>query len=83
MKQKILKVGNSAAVTIPKKWLDELGLQPGDEVVVNTDRVGEKLEVYSVRGKVRSDSGITPEFLDIVKGINKRYGKVLKKLADK
>ncbi len=30
MKQKIIKVGNSAAVTIPRKTLDEKGLKIGD-----------------------------------------------------
>ena len=34
MTQKVLKVGSSAAVTIPKKSLAELGLKPGDEVEV-------------------------------------------------
>jgi putative addiction module antidote len=38
MIQKILKVGSSAAVTIPKKSLDELGLEPGDQVLVEIDK---------------------------------------------
>jgi len=38
MTQKVLKVGSSAAVTIPKKSLEELGLKPGDEVVVEVDK---------------------------------------------
>ena len=33
MTQKVLRVGSSAAVTIPKKSLEELGLKPGDEVI--------------------------------------------------
>jgi len=32
MVQKIIKVGSSAAVTIPKKQLDELGLTYGDNI---------------------------------------------------
>lgn len=32
MTQKVLKVGSSAAVTIPKKSLAELGLKIGDQV---------------------------------------------------
>ena len=35
MTQKLLKVGSSAAVTIPKKSLKELGLKIGDEVRVD------------------------------------------------
>ena len=38
MIQKVLKVGSSAAVIIPKKSLKELGLRPGDEVSVDIDR---------------------------------------------
>jgi antitoxin component of MazEF toxin-antitoxin module len=37
MRQKILKTGNSLAVTIPSKFARILGLKPGDEVVVKTD----------------------------------------------
>lgn len=37
MTQKVLKVGASTDVTIPKKWLNEVGLKPGDEVVVQVD----------------------------------------------
>lgn len=37
MTQKVLKVGTSAAVTIPKKSLEELGLKIGDDVVVEVD----------------------------------------------
>jgi len=41
MIQKLLKVGSSAAVTIPKKSLRELGLEIGDEVTVNVDIANE------------------------------------------
>lgn len=38
MAQKILKVGSSAAVTIPKKSLEELGLKIGDNVILEIER---------------------------------------------
>ncbi|MBI2355895.1 MAG: AbrB/MazE/SpoVT family DNA-binding domain-containing protein [Candidatus Doudnabacteria bacterium] len=38
MTQKVLKVGSSAAVTIPKKSLEELGLKIGDQVSVEIDQ---------------------------------------------
>lgn len=38
MTQKVLKVGSSAAVTIPKKSLEELGLKLGDPVSVEIDK---------------------------------------------
>lgn len=37
MTRKILKVGNSAVVTIPKKYLEELGWNIGDQVFIQVD----------------------------------------------
>jgi antitoxin component of MazEF toxin-antitoxin module len=34
MTQKIIKIGSSAGITIPKNQLEELGLTVGDEVTV-------------------------------------------------
>ena len=38
MTQKVLKVGKSAAVTIPKGSLEDLGLKIGDEVTVEIEK---------------------------------------------
>ena len=46
MAQKVLKVGSSAAVTIPKKSLKELGLEIGDEVAVE---INTKEKTFMVR----------------------------------
>lgn len=35
MKQKILKAGNSLAVTIPSKFVKNIGIKLGDEVTVH------------------------------------------------
>jgi len=35
MVQKVIKIGTSAGVTIPKKQLDEMGVAIGDEVTIN------------------------------------------------
>ncbi|OGG22221.1 hypothetical protein A3D03_04700 [Candidatus Gottesmanbacteria bacterium RIFCSPHIGHO2_02_FULL_40_13] len=37
MIQKIIKVGNSAAVTIPKEFLLETGIRIGDEMIIETN----------------------------------------------
>ncbi len=52
MTQKVLKVGSSAAVTIPKKSLTELGLKPGDRVTVEIDK---KNKAFIVKRAVRVD----------------------------
>jgi len=43
MTQKVLKVGSSAAVTIPKKSLEELNWKIGDNVFVYVDLVQRKI----------------------------------------
>lgn len=39
MVQKVIKIGSSAGVTIPKKQLDELGISVGDEVRLTIEPV--------------------------------------------
>ena len=79
-KQKIIRVGNSVAVTIPKEVLQKTGWRPGDEVMVETDRMSEVMEVYGV-GLRKKDAGVTPELMGWVKDFHKQYGNDLKKLA--
>lgn len=76
MPQKILKVGTSAAVTIPKKSLEELGLKIGDPVRLEVDR-GRKAVV------VESFSKADEEILDWTRKFIKRYRKALEALAKK
>jgi len=45
MLQKVLKVGSSAAVTIPKRSLEELGLSVGDRVRVAVDPRARRISV--------------------------------------
>jgi antitoxin component of MazEF toxin-antitoxin module len=47
MVQKLLKVGSSAAVTIPKKSLGELGWDIGDELIVDVDQIKQSVTVKS------------------------------------
>ena len=56
MVQKIIQIGSSAGVTIPKKQLTELGLQVGDEVKVKIEPVNkvpaDKLELVALTQKL-------------------------------
>jgi putative addiction module antidote len=45
MIQKLLKVGSSAAVTIPKKSLKELGLKVGDSISLSFDRTNKRVTI--------------------------------------
>jgi antitoxin component of MazEF toxin-antitoxin module len=53
MYQKILKTGNSLAVTIPSKFVRILGLKPGDEVEVKSDLFKGTLRcTFTARGQM-------------------------------
>ncbi len=77
MTQKVLKVGSSAAVTIPKKSLEELGLKIGDQVRVEIDRRKGKVVIEPV-GKV-----VDRELLDWTSKFIGRYKPALEALAKK
>lgn len=47
MTQKVIKIGSSAGVTIPKKQLKELGIAIGDEVDIKITPKSAKLQGFS------------------------------------
>ncbi|MBI2430784.1 MAG: AbrB/MazE/SpoVT family DNA-binding domain-containing protein [Candidatus Levybacteria bacterium] len=82
MLQKVIQVGNSYAVTIPRGFADEIGIKPGQKVRVDEDFDTETLTVVPVESKIVKGS-LTPEFLKWLKGFNARYKDALKELAKK
>ena len=68
MVQKIIKIGSSAGVTIPKTQLKELGLEIGDEVKLTLEAVNKP-----------KHTKLLQEYEDFVK----QYGQTLKNLADR
>ena len=82
MIQKVLKVGSSAAVTIPKDSLKELGLKIGDKVKTNFD-IRKKVLTIS---PVQKDTELSPADQNIARltsNFIQRYRKDLENLADK
>lgn len=77
MIQKVIKVGDSAAVIIPKKSLKELGLRLGDEVSVEVDKKQRKV---SIQPSVKE---VDRELLNWTRKFIERYRPALKALADK
>ena len=79
MIQKIIKVGNSAAITIPKEFLKEAGLQIGDEMAVETNG---KLKMFLAKPKKQADQAtLTPEFKAWLDSFMEEYRPILTKLA--
>lgn len=72
MQRKLIKVGTSAAVLIPKAVLDEAHLKIGDIIHVEVSKTAAKT----------AKSGINPDVLEWTKKIRSRYAPLLKKLVD-
>ena len=77
MTQKVLKVGSSAAVTIPKGSLKELGLAIGDQVNVIVDKKSKRMVIEAVANDVDR------EVLDWTDSFIKRYRPALDALSKK
>ena len=76
MAQKILRVGSSAAVTIPKKSLKDLGLAIGDEVSVSIN--DDKKQVI-----IEPIMEVDKELIGWTRGFIGKYKKALDALASK
>ena len=76
MIQKLLRVGSSAAVTIPKKSLKELGLKIGDRVSVDIDK---KNKVVRIKPLIKVDK----ELSDWTDKFIEKYRLALEALAKK
>lgn len=77
MIQKVMKVGSSAAVTIPKKSLEELGLKIGDTVTLTIDSQSKQIVIGP------STSVVDREIVDWAKEFIERYRPALKALSKK
>lgn len=75
MKQKIIRVGNSAAVTIPKKFLDEAQLEIGSETDVVFDSESKEL-------KIKAGFSADKEIHELTQKIIAQYRPALEELAN-
>lgn len=79
MAQSIIQIGNSEGVAIPKEIRKKVGLKKG--VKVDVELTHDNRVVISKAGSKKPTTSITPEFIETLKRVNKRYGLALKKLA--
>lgn len=79
MVNKVLRVGDSAAVTIPKKTLQELGVKIGDQVVVTFEVNEHQVTIRPLKEKKHTIQNriarLTANFID-------RYRPALEKLSE-
>jgi putative addiction module antidote len=79
MIQKVLKVGSSAAVTIPKKSLEELGIKVGDTIMLEIDQ---RKKMVSIRPS-KKDTNRREKIAELTLDFINRYRSDLKALAEK
>lgn len=77
MARKIIRVGNSLAVTIPSDILEDLGLQAGVAVRIELDRERGGIVILPDSALLEVD----PEFDEMVQDIIDKYGPALESLA--
>lgn len=82
MKKKLIKVGNSYAITIPKSFLQDAALSYGQPLEVDIDSDSEVITIRKSTATKGKDN-ITPEFVDWLDKFNKKYKHVLTELAKK
>lgn len=79
MIQKIIKVGNSAAVTIPREFLLKSDLEVGDKMIMESDFLNKILLIkpQAMSRKIY----LSPEFFSWLSEISQKYEKTIKELA--
>jgi len=83
MLQKIIKVGNSSAITLPHKILKEEGLLPGDMFDVQVTKEPFRVILEPHKKLLHKKAAITPEFVRSVDEFIQAYRPALEELAQK
>lgn len=81
MFQKILKVGNSLAITIPKSFIDKTGFKAGDEVFLQQEPSSKSL-VITTRDRAQKMK-LSPDLFSWLNEVEQKYSDVIKDLAKK
>ncbi len=75
--QTVTKIGNSLGIIIPASLREDLGISQGTKLNL---QVTEDKSLLVSKGEAVTTQ-ITPKFIEILNGVNKRYGRALVKLA--
>ncbi|MGI8420477.1 MAG: AbrB/MazE/SpoVT family DNA-binding domain-containing protein [Candidatus Levyibacteriota bacterium] len=80
MKQKVIKVGNSLAITLPSAFVKDRGIKAGQEVYISLDA---HMDMLFLRTTKKGIAAITPEFKQWLEAFIENHADVLKDLAKK
>lgn len=78
-KQKVIKVGNSLAITLPAPFVRDGNINAGDELYIEHNADHKTLYVRPEKGQV--GDGLTPEFFEWLDEISEEYEDTIKALA--
>ena len=81
MVQKIIKVGNSLGITLPKEFVNQVKLSAGQTVVTSIDADSGILQVKTKTENNALKTSLSPDFVKRVDNFIDRYKPALKKLA--
>ncbi len=79
MQQKVIQIGNSSGITLPRSIRQNAGLKPGDKVEVNTK--GSDIIISPVK-KVKV-AGVNAKFVKMVDEFINEHEDVLRELANR
>ncbi len=81
MIQKIIRVGNSAAVIIPRKFLKAVNASVGKKVVLKLDSEKKRVIIELSEKKSSEDKIVDKEVYTVAKDLLRRYLPAFKELA--
>ncbi|MEK9179122.1 MAG: AbrB/MazE/SpoVT family DNA-binding domain-containing protein [Patescibacteria group bacterium] len=81
MLKKIIKVGNSLAVTLPAQFVKETNLKAGSELYIETNSENKTMLLRDKKAKYQVN--LSPEFFSWLNEVSKDYADVIKELASK
>jgi antitoxin component of MazEF toxin-antitoxin module len=76
MAQKIIRIGSSLGVTIPKRLLEKLELTASDEVELNYNRRHESIDITAVKTKERQADSLYTEIKQLIDEHQEEFAKL-------
>ncbi len=78
--QKVIKVGNSLAVTLPREFINYQNIQAGQNVFIDVDNDS---NLVQIKTKDSATHNITPEFKQWLHEVKEKHSDIIKELAKK
>lgn len=81
MQQKVIQIGNSAGIIIPKLLLEQASLKVGEELMLEVVPSRQSILIRKEGKKNKDIFSLTLGFFVMLEDFNKKHGKALRELA--